>query len=371
MPLPSKQNELYERITADLCKNYSPGMLLPSELKYAQMLGCGRSTLRKTLNILQEEKKIRRTHSGTYVLDEATGSCPKFDSVEKPVYLLLPCANYIDAIDKYSLAITREFFSGAMRGAIECGRQLVTLPISETNRDNRVECTDIAWSQASILRRGDDVIFLGRWFRRLLPFLFQTGCRIGYVSQLPEPFSWMEKPENLHLGYVGYSNTAFIKPAVQILRQRAIKRVGCLWFSLEEEERRSVELHFRQILQKNGLSGTIEAIDFHASSEEKGRVLERFCAQNDFDGLILCPHLCDTSWPERILENHPQVLLVAMRNDIPSQNNCSCETILGTDHLFEVARTLTRRLLKKEMSPAVELFPYEFVLHNGSFLKKS
>lgn len=364
MPLPSKQHELYNRVTADLRENYFPGALLPSEPKYAQILGCGRSTLRKTLDVLQEEKKIRRTHSGTYVLDEATGSCPKFDSAERPVYLLLPCANYIDVIDKYSLFIMRKFFSGAMRGAIECGRQLVTLPISETNQDNHVECTDIAWSQASILRKGDDVLFLGRWFRRLLPFLFQTGCRIGYVSQLPEPFPWREELKALCSGYLGYSNTAFMEPAVRILRERNIKHVGCLWFSLEEEERKKVESRFLEILRKNGLSGKIKAINFHVSSEEKGQILEKFCDGNSFDSLIVCPHLRNVPWPERVSECLKHVLLITDQHGILRRTSDCSETILGTDDLFEVARMLTKRLLKNEMPDATELYPYEFVLQN-------
>ncbi|OQA82015.1 MAG: Bacterial regulatory proteins, gntR family [Lentisphaerae bacterium ADurb.Bin242] len=362
MPLPSKQNELYERILDDMRRNYYPGALLPSEPGYAESMGIGRSTLRKVLTRLEAEKKIQRTHSGTYVLDEATGTCPKFQSTERPVYVLLPCSNYMDAIDKYSLDITRQFISGAMRAAVETGRQIVTLPVSETNRDNSVECIDIAWSQLSILRKNDNVIFLGRWFKRIVPFLAQTGCRTAYISQYPKPFPWLIKRNVPHFGYVGYSNTAFIEPAVEVMRKNGVRKIGCLWFSLEPEERTVVERSFAESLRKAGLDGTIADIDFHASAVEKQRRLGQFCSRNKFDGLIICPHLRDTGWN---MPENPAVLkelfLVMDARGAEWLPACARKTVLGANSVFDVSYNIAKKLLVSEKLAATENYPYVFM----------
>lgn len=362
MPLQSKQNELYERILDDMRKNYYPGALLPSEPKYAESLGVGRSTLRKTLSQLEDEKKIQRTHSGTFVLDEATGTCPKFQSAERPVYVLLPCSNYMDAIDKYSLNITRQFISGAMRAAVEGGRQIVTLPVSETNRDNNVECTDIAWSQLSILRKNDNVIFLGRWFKRIVPFLAQTGCHTAYISQYPEPFPWLVEKNVPHFGYIGYSNTAFIEPAVEVMRKNGIANIGCLWFSLEPDECAAVEKSFGRILRKAGLNGTISNIDFHASPVEKQRGLNEFCSRNKFEGLIICPHLRDTEWN---MPANPAVLktlfLVMEAHGAEWLSANARKTVLGANSIFNASYTMTKRLLSGGNLPETANYPYVFM----------
>ena len=93
MPLPSRQDELYEKVCSDLRGRFVPGSILPGEPEYAKELGCGRTTLRKVLARLAEEGKISRTHSGTKVLKTDSSA----QTTEKrPVFLLVPCSEYME-----------------------------------------------------------------------------------------------------------------------------------------------------------------------------------------------------------------------------------------------------------------------------------
>ena len=93
----------------------------------------------------------------------------------QPLYLLLPCAHYTEVIDPYSFDLTNRFITGCIRGALNAGRRLVTLPVSESNLDNSLECIDITWKQIAMLRANDIVLFLG----------LLNGLVIGFVGTRP------------------------------------------------------------------------------------------------------------------------------------------------------------------------------------------
>jgi DNA-binding transcriptional MocR family regulator len=134
MPLPSKQQEIYEYLLDDIRRYYYPGARLPTERIYAQRLGIARQTLRSTLKRLQEEKRIAREKSGTYVLDEGTGSRPNTKDNPGPVHVLLPCPDFTEATNDSSIINQQNLIRGAMRAAVEYGTQVVTIPVSETNK---------------------------------------------------------------------------------------------------------------------------------------------------------------------------------------------------------------------------------------------
>lgn len=286
MPLPSRQDELYEKVSSDLRERFVPGSILPGEPDYARQLGCGRTTLRKVLARLAEEGRIARTHSGTKVLNVEPVSQTASD---RPIFLLVPCSEYVDRIDSASLAALRQFISGAMRGAIANGRQLVTLPISETNRDNQLECIDISVQQLSLLQPGDIVLFLGRWYRRIIPFLVENGCRFGSITQFPLPLPEIRK--NNSIAYYGFTTTAFMESALQVLKQENARNIGCFWFTLEPEELEETNRYYQKRLRELGISGKIMAVDYHIPAAEKEAALRAFCAENQFDSLIITPHL--------------------------------------------------------------------------------
>ena len=349
-------------VLQDIRTNYYPGALLPSEPVYARYFGCGRTTLRKVLDRLQQERKIRRSRAGTFVLDEKTGECSKFNTEESPVYLLLPCADYTERIDCVSLQLTREFFDGAMRGAIESGRMLVTIPVSESNRDNHVECVDIAWSQISILHKNDIVLFLGRWYNRLIPILERTGCRIGFVSQMPEPFSCLQNGKACYAGYVGYSNWAFIQQALKLLKSKGRKRIGCVWFFLEEEERRAVEEKFRTQIKEEGINGRIYGIPFHSAPKDNCLLLKRFIEQHPVDSLIIAPHLSDTSWPSQMVIRLHDIPIVTDENCFRNAHFITEEFYIGHASMFDTAKKIVQTLSEGRPWQKAELFPYEFSL---------
>lgn len=95
MPLPSRQDELYEKVSSDLRERFVPGSILPGEPDYARQLGCGRTTLRKVLARLAEEGRIARTHSGTKVLNVEPVSQTASD---RPIFLLVPCSESIPQV---------------------------------------------------------------------------------------------------------------------------------------------------------------------------------------------------------------------------------------------------------------------------------
>lgn len=349
MPLPSRQAELYEKVLADIRERYLPGSILPGEPEYARKLGCGRTTLRKVLFRLAEEGRISRTHSGTKILNMRDMA----RSAERSIFLLVPCSEYVDRIDSISLSALQQFISGAMRGAIANNRQLVTLPISETNRDNRLECIDISVQQLSLLKPGDLVLFLGRWYRRLIPFLVETGCRCGSITQFPLPLPEIRK--NNSIAYYGFTTTAFIDAALRLLRSSGAKNIGCFWFSLDPEELRQTNQYYRKKLEDYGLSGEIKAVDYHINASEKEVELRSFCERNRFDSVIVAPHLFG-SWGASAGEWMENMTLVCGKNSPLPGIPPALPRFELDDPMYETAKTLVTRLLK-EPGGSADFYP--------------
>ena len=364
MPLPSKQEELYEKVRGDLREKYSPGMTLPTEPDYAKILGCGRTTLRKVLSRLQEENLIRRTHRGTFVLDPASPSSRQTKNTEKreeerPLFMLIPCTQYTEKVDDFSLSIHHQVMAGAMREAINGGSHLVTLPVSESNKSNGIECIDFALPQLKSLRKGDKVIFFGRWFRRLLPALADKGCRVAYISQMPYGFEERIKGLNTVAAFTGYSTSAFISAGLEELKKRGRRNVQCVYFSLDEEEHEGVKKAFFSFLAANGMQGKFHALPFHISPADKNAFFHRLSTEQEkeMDSFILCPHLRTSSSIETLPLNMKHILTVCEKNASRKQGD---ETVLIpiSDDLEKNVRSLAKALLKNEYSPAI-LYPYQ------------
>lgn len=362
MPLPSRQDELYRRICKDIREKYLPGMVLPTEPAYACLLGCGRTTLRKVLARLQEENRICRTHKGTFVLDDAKCTFPLKKTMgknweERPLFLLIPCVGYMEKVDDFSLRIHHQVMAGAMREAIERGSHLVTLPVSETNKSNGIECIDFALSQLKSLREGDKVLFFGRWFRQLLPALAAKKCHTAYISQMPYPFE--VKKLNTVTAFTGYSTSAFIFAGLEALKKHGKKSVGCIYFSLDAEEKMGVEKEFFSFLAQNKMQGIFQALPFHISPEEKNSSLEKFVIEHgaEMDSFLYCPHLRMPSPLEKFPVLPEHILLVCEETfSLKLHKHKSILTI--RDELENSARDLARTLLLEESS-SVKLYPYQ------------
>ena len=364
MPLPSRQKELYEKVRQDLREKFSPGMTLPTEPAYACMLGCGRTTLRKVLTRLQEENLIRRTHRGTFVLDPAVPVPPEIPGTgkpeeERPLFMLIPCTQYTEKVDDFSLRIHHQEMAGAMREAINGGSHLVTLPVSESNKSNGIECIDFALPQLKSLRKGDKVIFFGRWFRRILPALAEKGCRVAYISQMPYGFEERIKGLNTVAAFTGYSTSAFISAGLEELKKRGRRNVQCVYFSLDEEEHNGVEKAFFSFLAANGLQGNFHALPFHISPADKNAFFHRLFAEqgNSMDSFILCPHLRTVSPLETLPLNLKHILTVCEKNT-PRQQEDENTLITIYDDLEENVRALAKALLSGKHTPA-QPYPYK------------
>ena len=183
MPFPSKQVELYQKLT-ELLIRYKAGSKLPPERELAKMLGVARMTLRETLDVLVQERRITRKRTGTFVLDRESGELPSLPQKNKNVYVLLPCPDYSVSSGYFSYLVTTECIRGAMKAAIRHGGQVITIPVSRTNDIEKIDR-----DQLSMLRKGDIVLFVGDWYRMLLPLLVERGCRIGAILPDMEPES--------------------------------------------------------------------------------------------------------------------------------------------------------------------------------------
>lgn len=350
MPLPSRQDELYRKVLADIRERFLPGSILPGEPEYARQIGCGRTTLRKVLSRLAEEGRIIRTHSGTKVLNAGGSARP---AAERPIFLLVPCSEYVELIDSVSLSALQQFISGAMRGAIANDRQLVTLPISETNRDNKLECTDISIQQLSLLKPGDLVLFLGRWYRRLIPFLAETGCRYGSITQFPLPLPEIRR--NNSIAYYGFTTTAFMEAALTLLKANGAKNIGCFWFSLEPEELKQTNQYYRKRIAELGLSGEIKAVHFHTKAPEKEEELRKLCETNRFDSIIVVPHLFEP-WEDSAGAWMKNMTLVVGKNSSLPGIPEDLPLFELEDPMYKTAETLVTRLLK-EPEGSADFYP--------------
>ena len=364
MPLPSRQKELSEKVRQDLREKFSPGMTLPTEPAYAKILGCGRTTLRKVLARLEEENLIRRTHRGTFVLDPAVPVSPEIPGTgkpeeERPLFMLIPCAQYTEKVGGSSLKIHHQVMTGAMRETINSGSHLVTLPVSETNKDNGVECIDFAMSQIKSLRKGDKVIFFGRWFRRILPFLAEKECRIAYVSQMPAAFEEQIKGLNTAAAFTGYSTSAFIISGLEELKKRGKRFAGCIYFSLDEEEKSGVEKAFDTALAANSMQGVLCTLPYRTSHMEKYSFITDFLAEKGslLDGLIICPHLKTASHSNPLPAVPPHILTICEQG-IKLENGESGNVLYVYDDLVHIAGILAKALLNDENFPAA-LYPYK------------
>lgn len=183
MPFPSKQKILYDRLLKEVLQNSPAGTRLPSERTLAANFRVARMTLRETLNRLAQEKRIIRRRTGTFVLDQETGTLPS-DKKKSNVYILLPCPDFSVSAGYFSYKITTECIRGAMNSAIRYGAQVITIPVSLTNNPEQIDL-----EQISMLRKSDIVFFVGDWYKMLLPVLVERGCRIGAILPDMDPES--------------------------------------------------------------------------------------------------------------------------------------------------------------------------------------
>lgn len=282
MPLPSKQKTIYEYLIADIQDHFYPGAKLPSELEYCRRIGVARETLRATLRRLQEEKRIVRNKTGTYVCGRATGLCPGISGGSGPVHVLVPCPDYTFISGRASVYAHQKMILGAMQASVRYGTQALTIPVSETNNPD-----DINWNQLAGLRENDIVLFTGTWFRRVVPLLAERRCRIGCIVDSIEELELVSGKAD----YFVYTRDVLwniFPDAVEFLVRNNKKKIACFAVDRSFYEP-DIKGWFESNMKRFGLSSE-NMFGFAPLEKEEPLNLSgaaEFCAGREFDALIL------------------------------------------------------------------------------------
>lgn len=276
--MPSKQKEIYQYLADDIRKFYYPGAKLPNERNYAERLGVARKTLRYSLQRLEEERRIVRRKTGTYVLDEETGRCPQAREAS-PISILLPCPNYTEAANASSVVHIQDVIRGAMRAALEAGTRVVTIPVSENNdRDN------INWNQLAGLGKDDIVLLTGAWYYRVIPVLTARKCRIGcIVEQDRIDMLDFSGATNGYLVYIRKNWQGFLTEPIDFLKKSGAGKIAAFMAMAPD---------CADLLEKWHKSGsapnfTFGITDHLLSFDKQMNALKTFCRNHKFDALIL------------------------------------------------------------------------------------
>lgn len=329
MAYPPKRHELYARLKTELSGAGSPhGRKLPTERDWAKNLGVARRTLRFVLERLERDGVIERYKSrGTFV-----GGIKK-KSVNIPqVNVLLPCAEYLTAAGPYAFQ-HRRLVQGAMRGAVETGTQIVTLPVSKSNSP-----VGIDWQMLDHLNSESRVIMLGCWYKNLFPFLRERKCKVAILAA---PHPWKEAVgDNPPSDWV----VTFLDPDYSV-RQLAgflfasgCRRVAAVW-SLNTNEMDGLR-GFRQACLAAG--ATFNPACFTGYQDSAFPNLEKIQRQTRFDGLVLAAAI---EHPPRLPSNvkflSPSALLPEL--NLPPDRSFSYS--LDT---YEAAYLMTKALYGRE-----------------------
>ena len=367
MPFPSKQKELYRKLL-EMLECYPPGRKLPPERELAQLLGVARMTLRETLNVLVQERRIVRQKTGTFVLDQESGELPSSMQKNKNIHILLPCPDYSVSSGYYSYLVTTECIRGAMKAAVRYGSQVITIPVSRTNEPEKID-----WNQLSLLKRDNIVLFAGDWYKNLLPVLIERGCKVGAIlPQMKEKLeSLLQDAEN----YLIFKRPMLANYLPEVLAD--LKEKGCrkpLLFTrknfsmLFPHPEWNLTDHLEEI-RKSFLPGNLL---FHACEEQTSfveqcaKVWELF-EKEPFDALIFDSESeLGQTVNLRKLCNLPEELPIYVRGrDLLGGSTDSRENMYHSrSAFFECSQELTEELLTTEKTEN-KIYDFKHIITEG------
>ena len=367
MPFPSKQKDLYRKLQEEL-ERYAPGKKLLPERELAQKMGVARMTLRETLNVFVQEHKIIRKRTGTYVLDQESGELPSASQKNKNIYILLPCPDYSVSSGYFSYLVTTECIRGVMKAAVRYGSQVITIPVSQTNKPKEID-----WNQLSLLKRDNIVLFAGDWYKNLLPVLIERGYRIGAIlPQMEEDLEYLLQDAENYLIFKRPMLANYLPEVLSDLKEKDCRKP--LLFTREKfsmlfpHPEWNLMDHFEEI-RKSFLPGNLL---FHACEEQTSfveqcaKVWELF-EEKSFDALIFDSE----SEPGqavnlRKLCNLPEDLPIYVRGrDLLGGNTDSRKNLYYSRSGFlECSYDLAEQLLSGEL-PGKKIYDFKHFIYDG------
>ncbi|MBQ9772766.1 MAG: GntR family transcriptional regulator [Lentisphaeria bacterium] len=367
MPFPSKQKKLYEQLLEEL-QRYPAGSKLPPERILAQQFGVARMTLREPLDRLVREHRIIRKRAGTFILDPESGELPSAPQKNKNIHILLPCPDYSVSSGYFSYLVTTECIRGAMKAAVRYGSQVITIPVSQTNEQEKID-----WNQLSLLKRDNIVLFAGDWYKKLLPVLIERGCRVGAI--LPQMEENLEDLLQDGEDYLIFKRPMLANYLPEVLSD--LKEKGCRNPLLFTRKNFSMlfphpEWNLTDHLEEIRKSFSPGKLQFHACEEQTSFVEQ--CAKvweifekEPFDALIFdSASELGQAVNLRKLCNLPEDLPIYVRGrDLLGGNTDSRKNLYYSRSGFlECSHDLAEQLLSGEL-PEKKIFDFKHFIYDG------
>lgn len=329
MAYPAKRHELYTRLKAELSGTAVPrGRKLPTERDWAKNLGVARRTLRFVLERLEKDGVIERYKShGTFVggMKRKSANIPQLN-------VLLPCAEYLTAAGPYAF-LHRRLVQGAMRGAVETGTQMVTLPVSKSNSP-----IDIDWEMLDHLNSESRVIMLGCWYKNLFPFLRERKCKVAILAA-PRPWEEAVGDNPPSDWVVTFLDPDFsVRQLTGFLFTSGCRKVAAVW-RLNTNEMDGLR-GFRQACLAAG--ATFNPACFTGYQDGTFPNLEKIQRQTGFDGLILATAL------ERTPKLPPNVKFLSPSALLPKLNLPPERSFSYSLDTYEAAYLMSKALYGRE-----------------------
>ena len=237
------------------------------------------------------------------IISESPSSVPT-------VTMLIPQYGFLDSTNPNSSSETLlEVFNGALAASAECGVQLVTQPVSQSNQPCSID-----WSWLSRLDSNSLILAPAPWFMFCLLELSRRGCRIALLSQngfWPNVFSRYVSDWFL-LSYHYQESARFL---TDYLLDAGYGRVAFATFRryLEEPDFPLLDGY------EQGLRGRCKRQVIAVESAESAcEDISQAYVQRPFDALVLCPvNISTLNYTQSLPENYglPQKVCIVSTTD--------------------------------------------------------